>query len=184
MRIPRPYFTNNSAHFIWQLFDLFDDYLIISIWRLFDVFDDYLEKCEHVPNFAFARLRMLPQNPGGQTCTMSEYCSSVVRGRGCDGGDSCRGRRGSKGCEETGMELCSRASARACATHTRTLVCAHARTHACTVCVCMCICLRLRMCVRARMAKLIIIRAGAEGLLRVRNWPRWGRPVLGCIRHI
>jgi len=62
--------------------------------------------------------------------------------------------------------------ARACATHPRTLVCAHARTHACTVCVCMCICLRLRMCVRARMAKLIIIRAGAEGLLRVRNWPR------------
>ena len=46
----------------------------------------------------------------------------------------------------------------------------HARTHC--VCVCMCICLRLRMCVRARMAKLIIIRAGAEGLLRVRNWPR------------
>ena len=55
----------------------------------------------------------------------------------------------------------------------------HTRMHC--VCVCMCICLRLRMCVRARMAKLIIIWAGAEGLLRVRNWPRWGRPVLGCI---
>ena len=46
----------------------------------------------------------------------------------------------------------------------------HTRMHC--VCVCISICLRLRMCVRARMAKLIIIRAGAEGLLRVRNWPR------------
>ena len=69
---------------------------------------------------------------------------------------------------------CVRARARERVPHTpvRSYARTHAHTHALCVCVCMCICLRLRMCVRARMAKLIIIRAGAEGLLRVRNWPR------------
>ena len=40
------------------------------------------------------------------------------------------------------MELCSRASARACATHPSTLVCAHARTRTHTA---MCMCLYVYM---------------------------------------
>ena len=131
---------------------IFDNYLtyLMIIWWLFDDYLTYLMiiwKTWTRTQFRFRRA-MLPQNPGGQTCMISEYCSSVVRGRGCNGGDS--GRGWSKGCEETGMESCWRASVRACATHPRTLVCAHARTLARTVYVFVCVYVWVCVCVYER----------------------------------
>ena len=66
---------------------------------------------------------MLPQNPGGQTCTISEYCSSVVLGRGCNGGDS--GRGWSKG-DRDGVVL---ARERASVCHTPPYARMRARIH-------------------------------------------------------
>ena len=51
--------------------------------------------------------------------------------------------------------------ARACATHPRTLVCAHARTHACTVCVFVCVYVCVCVCVYER------------------EWPSWSLYGLG-----
>ena len=108
---------------------IFDNYLtyLMIIWWLFDDYLTYLMiiwKTWTRTQFRFRRA-MLPQNPGGQTCTISEYCSSVVRGRGCDGGDSVSMEQGMWG-DRDGVVL---ARERASVCHTPPYARMRARTH-------------------------------------------------------
>ena len=141
---------------IWWLFE----------W-LFDVFDDYLEKWEHVPNFAFARLcslKILEARPARLANTIAVWCE----GEGAMVGTQAEDREQGMWGDRDGVVF---ARERASVCHTLPYACMRARTHAHThsVCVCMCICLSLCLCVRARGAKLIIIqRRGAELMLHLR----------------
>ena len=150
MRIPRPYFTNNSEAYIWWLFDLFNDYLMIIwmiIWRIWWLFGKMWTRTQ----FRFRQAQDAPsksRRPDLHDERILHQCGARERVRWWGLRQRTEREQGMWG-DRDGVVF---ARERASVCHTPPYARMRARTHTridC-VCVCMCMCLSLCLCVRAR----------------------------------